>query len=114
MATSHGPRTGSTAPCSEHVGLSKTTQKQQHTLTIGEVEAVGRLGRPEPQSVDCGVHVARNGIVVSHGHHYLSVLPAIDLRRPKEADWNGVLGTRQLPAVPKLEPVIRNLHLGNI
>ena len=80
-------------------------------LTIGEVKAVGRLGGPQTHGIDSGVLVAGYGIVISHGHHNLRVLPAVHLRRAKEMDGNVVLGAREFPTVAKAQPVIRYLHL---
>ena len=40
-------------------------------LTVGELEAVGGLGGPQPHGVDSGVLEAWDGVIISHGHDHL-------------------------------------------
>ncbi len=85
---------------------------QAARLTVGQIKAVGRFGRPQPHGIDSGVLVAWNGVVVGHSHDHLGAFPAfIYFHTTIEMDGNGVLRTRELPAVAKSQPVIRNFPL---
>ena len=46
-------------------------QVQRSSLTVGELEAVGGLGGPQPHGVDSGVLEAWDRVVISHGHDHL-------------------------------------------
>ena len=87
-------------------------------VEVREVELVHRLRAPETERVD-GVGVADDGEVVGDALHLLGALPH-PLRLPAvlhvlhaaaELDDLRVLGTRELPRIAVLEPVVRLLDL---
>lgn len=90
---------------SGHVTCTKAT------LTVGEVKGVGRLRRPQPHCVDVVAAIPWDGVVVRNRHHHLGVLPPVHLRSAVEVDWNGILGTRELPRIAVAQPVVWLLHL---
>ena len=87
-------------------------------VEVGEVELVHRLRAPEAERVD-GVGVADDRQVVGDALHLLGALPDPPgtpavlhvLHAAAELDDLRVLGTRELPRIAVLEPVVRLLDL---
>ena len=90
-------------------------------VEVGEIEVVDRLRAPEPERVD-GLVVADDGEVVGNALHRLGRHPvpllaaalgaALDMAA--EVDVLRVLGTRHLPRIAVLEPVVRFLDLAAV
>ena len=89
-------------------------------IKILEVKFIGRRRRPQAQSVDRAIAVARDWQIVRHRQHVVSIQPApahfaigFDkaLGAPTELDPLGVLRTLQFPQVAAAQPVIRLFNL---